>query len=252
LKFDRLIERGRALGFDAVATGHHARIVDDNGVLRVGRGEDALKDQSYVVHMLSGEDLSYMMFPVGFMQKSDVRQLGVDFGLRTATKPDSQDVCFIGSTIGRAGFLEPRLSFNAAEVVDQSGAKVGEVSAVELVTLGQRRGLGLGGGDKRYVVAVDVPARRVTVGDEASLFVESENLRSMVWPHKEDEQLVLNGEVLVQGSAHGERAAARIECHGGDYRMMWARPNRRIAPGQTVVFYDKADQVVLGGAIVAP
>ena len=251
LKFDRLIERGRALGFDAVATGHHARIVDDNGVLRVGRGEDALKDQSYVVHMLSGEDLAYMMFPVGFMQKSDVRQLGVDVGLRTATKPDSQDVCFIGSTIGRAGFLEPRLSFNAAEVVDQSGAKVGEVSAVELVTLGQRRGLGLGGGDKRYVVAVDVPARRVTVGDEASLFVESENLRNMVWPHKEDEQLVLNGEVLVQGSAHGERAAARIECHGGEYRMVWARPNRRIAPGQTVVFYDKADQVVLGGAIVA-
>ena len=252
LKFDRLIERGRALGFDAVATGHHARIVDDNGVLRVGRGEDALKDQSYVVHMLSGEDLAYMMFPVGFMQKSDVRQLGVDVGLRTATKPDSQDVCFIGSTIGRAGFLEPRLSFNAAEVVDQSGAKVGEVSAVELVTLGQRRGLGLGGGDKRYVVAVDVPARRVTVGDEASLFVESENLRNMVWPHKEDEQLVLNGEVLVQGSAHGERAVARIECHGGEYLMVWARPNRRIAPGQTVVFYDKADQVVLGGAIVAP
>ena len=251
LKFDRLIERGRALGFDAVATGHHARIVDDNGVLRVGRGEDALKDQSYVVHMLSGEDLAYMMFPVGFMQKSDVRQLGVDVGLRTATKPDSQDVCFIGSTIGRAGFLEPRLSFNAAEVVDQSGAKVGEVSAVELVTLGQRRGLGLGGGDKRYVVAVDVPARRVTVGDEASLFVESENLRNMVWPHAEDEQLVLDGEVLVQGSAHGERAAARIECQDGAYRMVWARPNRRIAPGQTVVFYDKADQVVLGGAIVA-
>jgi tRNA-specific 2-thiouridylase len=252
LKFDRLIERGRALGFDAVATGHHARIVDDNGVLRVGRGEDSLKDQSYVVHMLSGEDLAYMMFPVGFMEKTDVRQLGVDFGLRTATKPDSQDVCFIGSTIGRAGFLEPRLSFNTAEVVDQSGTKVGEVSAVELVTLGQRRGLGLGGGDKRYVVAVDVPARRVTVGDEASLFVESENLRSMVWPHAQDEHIVLGGEVLVQGSAHGERAAAQIECVDGNYRMVWSRPNRRIAPGQTVVFYDKADQVVLGGGIVAP
>jgi tRNA-uridine 2-sulfurtransferase len=252
LKFDRLIERGRALGFDAVATGHHARIVDDGGVLRVGRGEDAMKDQSYVVHMLSGEDLAYMMFPVGFMEKSDVRQLGVDFGLRTATKPDSQDVCFIGSTIGRAGFLEPRLTFNAAEVVDQSGDKVGEVSAVELVTLGQRRGLGLGGGDKRYVVAVDVPARRVTVGDEASLFVESENLSSMVWPHADDEQIVLGGEVLVQGSAHGERSAAQIECIDGRYRMVWARPNRRIAPGQTVVFYDKADQVVLGGGIVVP
>jgi tRNA-specific 2-thiouridylase len=191
-----------------------------------------------------------MMFPVGFMQKSDVRQLGVDFGLRTATKPDSQDVCFIGTTIGRAGFLEPRLTFNSAEVVDQSGTKVGDVSAVELVTLGQRRGLGLGGGDKRYVVAVDVPARRVTVGDEASLFVESENLRGMVWPHAEDETLVLNTEVLVQGSAHGERSAARIERTDTGYRMVWARPNRRIAPGQTVVFYDANDDVVLGGGIV--
>jgi tRNA-specific 2-thiouridylase len=74
----------------------------------------------------------------------------------------------------------------------------------------------------------------------------------MVWPHAEDEQLVLDDEVLVQGSAHGERAAARIECHDGAYRMVWARPNRRIAPGQTVVFYDKTDQVVLGGGIVAP
>jgi tRNA-specific 2-thiouridylase len=74
----------------------------------------------------------------------------------------------------------------------------------------------------------------------------------MVWPHTEDEQLVLDGEVLVQGSAHGERVAARIECHDGAYRMVWARPNRRIAPGQTVVFYDKTDQVVLGGGIVTP
>ena len=118
------------------------------------------------------------------------------------------------------------------------------------MTLGQRRGLGLGGGDKRYVVAVDVPARRVTVGDEASLFVDSENLTNMVWPHEGDEALVLSAEVLVQGSAHGERAAARVERTETGYRMVWSRPNRRIAPGQTVVFYDAGDQMVLGGGIV--
>ncbi len=250
LKFDRLIERGRTLGFDAVATGHHARIEMFNGKPRLARGEDAQKDQSYVVHMLAGADLDYVLFPVGTMEKSQVRQEAERAGLRTASKPDSQDVCFIGSTIGRAGFLEPRLTFNPADVVDSSGAKVGEVPAVELVTLGQRRGLGLGGGDKRYVVAVDVPARRVTVGDEAQLYVTETPLTTLVWPHAEDEEFVLHNEVLVQGSAHGERSAAQLVRTDTGYALRWVRPTRRIAPGQTVVFYDQSDMYVMGGAIV--
>lgn len=250
LKFDRLIERGRTLGFDAVATGHHARIVDFNGRPRLARGEDAQKDQSYVVHMLAGADLNYVLFPVGNMEKSEVRSEAARAGLRTASKPDSQDVCFIGSTIGRAGFLEPRLTFNAADVVDGEGKKVGEVPAVELVTLGQRRGLGLGGGDKRYVVAVDVPLRRVTVGDEAQLFVSETPVGSLVWPHEEDEEFVLAHDVLVQGSAHGERSLARLQKSSDGYSLKWARATRRIAPGQTVVFYDDTDTVVLGGGIV--
>ena len=240
LKFDRLIERGRTLGFDAVATGHHARIVDFNGRPRLARGEDAQKDQSYVVHMLTGADLNYVLFPVGNMEKSEVRSEAARAGLRTASKPDSQDVCFIGSTIGRAGFLEPRLTFNAADVVDGYGK----------VTLGQRRGLGLGGGDKRYVVAVDVPLRRVTVGDEAQLFVSETPVGSLVWPHVEDEEFVLSHDVLVQGSAHGERSLARLQKSTDGYSLKWARATRRIAPGQTVVFYDETDTVVLGGGIV--
>jgi len=250
LKFDRLIERGRTLGFDAVATGHHARIVDFNGHPRLARGEDAQKDQSYVVHMLAGADLDYVLFPVGNMEKSEVRQEAARAGLRTASKPDSQDVCFIGSTIGRAGFLEPRLTFNTADVVDAEGNKVGEVPAVELVTLGQRRGLGLGGGDKRYVVAVDVPLRRVTVGDEAQLFVSDTSVGKLVWPHADDEEYVLTHDVLVQGSAHGERSMARLVKTDDGYSLKWSRPTRRIAPGQTVVFYDDSDTVVLGGGIV--
>ena len=250
LKFDRLIERGRTLGFDAVATGHHARIVEFNGRPRLARGEDAQKDQSYVVHMLAGTDLDYVLFPVGNMEKSEVRKEAARAGLRTASKPDSQDVCFIGSTIGRAGFLEPRLTFNTADVVDGDGNKVGEVPAVELVTLGQRRGLGLGGGDKRYVVAVDVPSRRVTVGDEAQLFVSETQIGSLVWPHADDEEFVLSHDVLVQGSAHGERSSAQVRKTDNGYSLMWARPTRRIAPGQTVVFYDSSDTVVLGGGIV--
>lgn len=250
LKFDKLIERGRELGFDAVATGHHARIVEVDGVKRVARGDDALKDQSYVVHMLSGEDLDFVLFPVGNMQKSQVRELAAEAGLRTASKPDSQDVCFIGSTIGRAGFLEPRLTFNEGEVFDTEGNKVGVVPAVEMVTLGQRRGLGLGGGDIRYAINVDVPARRVVVGTEEQLYTNTSSVTQLSWPHDSDASLVISAEVLVQGSAHGERHAARVQQVGDSLELLWVRPNRRIAPGQTVVFYDSTDTVVLGGGII--
>lgn len=251
LKFDKLIERGRALGFDAVATGHHARIMELDGKKRVARGDDAAKDQSYVVHMLQGADLDYVLFPVGGMQKSQVREIAAQAGLRTASKPDSQDVCFIGSTIGRAGFLEPRLTFNEAEVVDTEGTVVGSVPAVELVTLGQRRGLGLGGGDIRYAIDVDVPGRRVVVGSEEQLYTNSVTVTTLAWPYDTDPQFVDGTEVLVQGSAHGERAAAQIEISGDDVILKWVRPNRRIAPGQTVVFYDSTDMMVLGGGIVS-
>ncbi len=250
LKFDKLIERGRALGFEAVATGHHARIEKVDGVARVARGADAAKDQSYVVHMLEGADLDYVMFPVGHMQKSEVRQRATDFGLRTASKPDSQDVCFIGSTIGRKGFLEPRLTFNPAVVVNTNGEKVGEVEAVELVTLGQRRGLGLGGGDIQYAINVDVPGRTVVVGSESELYSPSVSVTTLSWPHSTDAAMVNGQEVLVQGSAHGERFAGRVELNGDSVTISWLRPTRKIAPGQTVVFYDATDSFVVGGGIV--
>lgn len=252
LKFDRLIRRGRELGFDAVATGHHARIVDHDGRRRVARGADEAKDQSYVVHMLSGHDLDYVLFPVGDMQKSQVRDLASQTHLRTADKPDSQDVCFIGTTVGRGGFLGTRMEFHDASVVDTSGAPVGRVDAVELVTLGQRRGLGLGGGDKRYVVDVSVGERRVVVGSEADLLCTTTEIDTLVWPHADDAARLDGATVLVQGSAHGARAAARIDVDGASATLSWERPQRRISPGQTVVFYDRDDTVVLGGGIVTP
>ena len=251
LKFDRLLVRANDLGFDAVATGHHARIVEVDGLPRVARGEDAAKDQSYVVHMLAGADLSRVLFPIGDMTKDEVRAIASRAGLRTAAKPDSQDVCFIGSTIGRKGFLEPRLTFNPAVVVDVDGDVVGEVPAVELVTLGQRRGLGLGGGDVRYAVHVDVPGRRVTVGSEHDLMTGSTIVRSVAWPHESDARTVDGSEVLVQGSAHGERHAATVRVRDDDVELSWSRPVRRIAPGQTVVFYDPTDTHVVGGGIVS-
>ncbi|MBM3638982.1 MAG: tRNA 2-thiouridine(34) synthase MnmA [Actinobacteria bacterium] len=251
LKFDRLLERADALGFDAVATGHHARITtDERGALRVTRGADMQKDQSYVVHMLHERALDRTLFPVGGLTKADVRSLASQHGLRTASKPDSQDVCFIQSTTGREGFLERRMTFNPAEVVDTDGRPAGHVAAVELVTVGQRRGLNLGGGDKRYVVDVDVVTRRVVVGGEEDLLTNITLVNQLSWPHTTDKPVAAR-QVLVQGSAHGARHEATIASAGDDVvSIEWKRPQRRIAPGQTVVFYDLADTHVVGGGIV--
>jgi tRNA-specific 2-thiouridylase len=142
------------------------------------------------------------------------------------------------------------MDFHPADVVDTEGNPVGRVDAVELVTLGQRRGLGLGGGDKRYAVDVDVPARRVIVGSQESLMSDRTVVGSLVWPHPGDGADTDGREVLVQGSAHGSRHSATVQLSPDGAILIWERPQRRISPGQTVVFYDMADSHVLGGGIV--
>ena len=254
LKFHRLSERADALGFDAVATGHHARIELVDGVWRVGRGADDAKDQSYVVHMLDQPELARTMFPVGGLTKAEVRRRAAAAGLRTAAKPDSQDVCFITSTGGRETFLGERIPFRAGTVVDVDGNHLGRLDAVELVTVGQRRGLGLpGGGPKRYVVDIDHRTATVVVGDDQHLYTDTTRVTGVTWSH-----LPVEGSVLVQCSAHGAvRAAslvadapgADVGADGQHVTLRWAAPQRRVAAGQSVVFYDATNTHVLGGGI---
>lgn len=248
VKFARLAERADLLGFDAVATGHHANIGrTTDGRFTLERGHDDKKDQSYVVHMLDQVELARTMFPVGGMNKSDVRARAAEIDLRTADKPDSQDVCFITSTGGRTSFLGDRIPFKPATVVDTSGVTVGQVESVEMVTIGQRKGLGLpGGGPKRYVVDVDVKNQLVTIGDDADLLRPGLDVVRTTWI---DEPV--NGDVLVQCSAHGTPMAATISGSHTDVAVVWNEQQRRIAPGQSVVFYDLANERVLGGGTAA-
>ena len=187
------------------------------------------------------------MFPVGHIDKAEVRRLAAEIGLRTAAKPDSQDVCFITSTGGRETFLGDRIPFRPGRVVDATGNAVGRVDAVEMVTIGQRRGLGLpGGGPKRYVVDVDVPNAVVTVGGDDDLYDGALRSTSPVWTDRP-----VAGDVLVQCSAHGAARRARIRPEAATVVIEWARPQRRVAPGQSVVFYDLGDRRVLGGAVAS-
>jgi tRNA-uridine 2-sulfurtransferase len=242
VKFDKLLRRAMALGFDSVATGHHARIVETAGGRRhVARGADRAKDQSYVVSMLRPAQLERVRFPVGSLTKAEVRELASRLGLRTAAKPDSQDVCFVASSVGRRGFLEPRTTLHPARVVDRDGTQVGRVDAVELVTVGQRRGLGVSGGNDapRFVVDVDVAGRTVTVGGADDLLVDHTPITGVTWTDGSP-----GTPVLVQCSAHGEAVPATVD---GDV-IRWCEPRRRVAPGQTVAFYD--GNLVIGSALV--
>jgi tRNA-specific 2-thiouridylase len=243
LKFDRLLRRARQLGFDAVATGHHARVRFADGRYRLLRGVDRAKDQSYVLHMLGQAELARCLFPVGEMSKAEVREHARALGLRTADKPDSQDVCFVTATGGRAAFLGPRIGLRPGRVVDRGGAEVGRVDAVELVTVGQRRGLGGGGGERRYALAVDASSATVVAGSLDDLMVDRVELGDLTWSGG---TAPADGSVvLAQCSAHGRAVGATLE---GSV-LHFAEPQRRVAPGQSAALY--RDDEVLGGGTAA-
>ena len=233
LKFGRLLRRATQLGFDAVATGHHARIVD--GLLL--RGADPKKDQSYVLYVLGQAELARCRFPVGVMTKAEVRATAAALGLPTADKPDSQDVCFVTTSGGREALLSSRIPLHAGRVVDTAGTEVGRVDALELVTVGQRRGLGTGGGARRYAISVDTRSRTVVVGEVGDLLAGEVELAPLSWVLEP-----VTGEVEVQTSAHGAPVAASFD--GTVVRFV--EPQRRVAPGQSVVLY-RGDEVLGGG-----
>lgn len=250
LKFDVLLERADLLGFDVVATGHHARVLTwADGSRRIARGVDSAKDQSYVLHPLSSGPLERVMFPIGHKHKAEVREIARALGLRTAAKPDSQDVCFVTRAKGREAFLQERIELHAGSVVDRDGVEVGSVGAVELVTVGQRRGLNLAGGAKRrFVTRVDIPTRTVTVGDPQDLLATTVTLEGL----STSVPLDPGTRVLAQCSAHGEAREAAVESvdiEAGRVRIRWDLPTRVVAAGQSVVLYER-DTLLAGGTAV--
>lgn len=248
VKFGTLLDRARRLGFDALATGHHARVVAGPGGTRLARGRDQAKDQSYVLSMLTSEQLQAILLPVGDMTKDDVRQWARLRGLSTAAKPDSQEVCFIQSTTGREAFLAERVELHPGSLVDaDSGEEVGTVPAVEMVTLGQRRGLGLGiDGRRRFAIAVDVRGRRITVGHAGRTVTHSVSLHRWSWAVA---PLRPGAPALAQSSAHGRAVPCVVTAWGVEF----AEPQRLVAPGQTVALYDVGSpELVVGSGVVAP
>ncbi|HYA44032.1 MAG TPA: tRNA 2-thiouridine(34) synthase MnmA [Acidimicrobiales bacterium] len=257
LKFGSFLRRACLLGFDAMATGHHARISrrEPGTGQRLRRGRDLAKDQSYVLYMLGPDELAHLLLPVGELTKDEVRALAAEAGLRTAAKPDSQDVCFISRSAGREGFLRSRISVGPGRFVDSAGRDMGATDALELLTVGQRRGLGLAAPLTRpcrqYVTHVDFTSRTASVGPLAELLVNSVEVVSLRWPCG---PLPPGSRVEAQFSAHGRPVRCRWEGSRKAGVIHLDEPARRVAPGQAVVLYKPAAEggdVVVGGGTAA-
>jgi tRNA-specific 2-thiouridylase len=250
IKFDLLFERATRLGFDAVATGHHAQVEERGGRHYLTRGADDRKDQSYVLGYLQEEQLAMLLLPIGHLHKSDVRLEAERLGLRTWDKPDSQDVCFIEASKGREVFLRQRAALTTADIVDaHSGEHLGESSAAELMTVGQRRGVIPGrDGERRYVSRIDLANKRVEVGLLEEILVERLSLEgaSMSFAH---DDLLDGAEVLVQCSAHGTPQRATLRRDASWWLELHA-PSRPVAAGQSVVLYRVDDPTVVEGAAI--
>ncbi len=242
MKWGRLLDRARTMGFDAVATGHHARIAySGDGSAELRRGEDPAKDQSYVLAVLDQPALAMTLLPVGEMTKADVRAHAQRLGLRTATKAESMDVCFI-TRGGRKNFLDARIAPTSGEIVDTAGFVVGSHDGVRGFTIGQRRGLAVATGERRYVVDVDATTATVTLGERRDLLRDEIELT----------RLTVTGAPI----APGANVLAQVRSHGAahpavwlDDVLRWETPQPRVAPGQTVAMFD-GDRV-LGSGIVA-
>lgn len=249
IKFSALADRAVALGFDAVVTGHYARLAD--GVLR--RAVDADKDQSYVLAVLTAEQLSRAMFPVGDTPKPQIRAEAAERGLAVANKPDSHDICFIPSGDTRA-FLGAKIGIRPGAIVDSGGAELGRHEGVHGFTIGQRKGLGLPGpgpdGKPRYVTDIDPDSGTVRVGSADDLLVWSIEADRAVWTGGAAPTEPLD--CVVQVRAHGGTAPATAEAAGDGLVVRLHEPLSGVARGQAVVLYrpDAAGDEVLGSGTI--
>ncbi|BBY79318.1 tRNA 2-thiouridine(34) synthase MnmA [Mycolicibacterium pulveris] len=249
IKFSALAARALALGFDAVATGHYARLAEG----RLRRAVDRDKDQSYVLGVLTAEQLRHALFPIGDTPKAQIREEAARRGLAVADKPDSHDICFIPSGDTRA-FLGARIGVRRGNVVDRGGTVLAEHDGVHGFTIGQRKGLGVAGpgpdGRPRYVTDIDAETGTVYVGDAADLDI---------WTLTGEWPVFTCGvaptgpvECAVQVRAHGGVADGVAELRDGQLAVELRAPLRGVAPGQTMVLYrpDPQGDEVIGSATI--
>jgi tRNA-specific 2-thiouridylase len=245
IKFGLLWQKVQELGGQRLATGHYARVEKREGVFHLLKGVDNTKDQSYFLYVLSQPVLAGVLFPLGGMRKTAVKALAAQRGLPSATRQESQDICFVPDNDHKA-FLAGRAAGNPGDIVDKGGRPVGRHQGLAYYTIGQRQGMGISAAERLYVIEMDAVQNRLRVGSWDELLRSDLTARDVNWVSGHAPESTIN--VTARVRYRGTEAAATVEFQAGQARVRFENPQRAIAPGQSVVFY-QGDEVVGGGII---
>jgi tRNA-specific 2-thiouridylase len=256
VKFRDLVEVARELGAEALATGHYVRRVEGPAGPQLHRAVDPARDQSYFLFATTAEQLAYLRFPLGGLEKPAVRRVAAELGLSVADKPDSQDICFVPE--GRYTTIVDRLRPHGAlagDIVHLDGRVLGRHEGVTRYTVGQRRGLNVAVGEPLFVVRIDADRRQVIVGPREALLTASLTLKEINWlgdaPSLEA-AAVAGAPVLARVRSTREPVPARLAMFGEVAGVAFDAPEEGVAPGQACVLYDARDPSrVLGGGFIA-
>ncbi len=253
IKFRAFLDYAITLGADFIATGHYARVRQLDGQAQLLKGLDTNKDQSYFLHAVGGAQLARTLFPVGELEKSEVRAIAARHEFVTATKKDSTGICFIGERRFR-DFLQRYLPAQPGAIEDEHGQVLGEHQGLMYHTIGQRQGLGIGGvqgaGDSPWYVAEKDLERNVLVvvqgSDHARLYKRALALSHIDWVAGEPP--ALPARLMAKTRYRQPDQACQLERTADGYRVVFDEPQRAITPGQSAVFYD--GEVCLGGGVI--
>jgi len=248
IKFDALLKKAKELDYSFIATGHYARIEQSSNGYHLLKAVDLTKDQSYFLYTLGQSELQHLLLPIGNLHKAEVRRLSTEMGLPTATRRESQDICFIPDNDYRL-FIAKHIPPKSGDIVDTNGKVLGRHSGLAQYTVGQRQGLGLTSNKRLYVIRLDAANNRLVVGTKDQLLSNRLCASKLSW---------------VSGEAPGESAnitakvrykspevTARLRLTDGVAEVDFQQPQWAIAPGQAIVFY-QGDTVLGGGVIEAP
>lgn len=250
IRWKYLLDHALALGADFMATGHYVRLTSDGaGQKQLWRAVDHLKDQSYVLHVLNQEKLQKALFPIGDFSKPEIRKIAESFGLPTASRQDSQDLCFLAGDDYRNFLKRNAENFsNPGKIISKSGEMIGEHMGLSNYTIGQRKGLGISSHVPLYVVSKDADTNTLVVGDHEELGSDELTARDVNWVSGETIGEPFSAEVKIRYTA--KEAAARVTPieNGRRVKVRFEKPLRDITPGQAAVFY--RGELLVGGGII--
>lgn len=250
VKFGPMLQYAREkLGIDAIATGHYARITQnpDTGRHELRRAVDLNKDQTYFLYDLSQDILAHTLFPLGDQPKSETRRMATEFGLHTAEKPESQDLCLIEAHGSMRTFLEKYLAPQKGNIVDQTGQILGEHDGIHNYTIGQRKGIGIAAERPLYVIGIDAGKNQVIVGDRTDAQTPEFTVQRVNWVSIAAPAAPIQAEVQVRYRSQPVTAAI-IPLADERVKVVFDEPQFSITPGQAAVWYQ--GDLLLGGGII--